>query len=181
MAKYPQYECQKARKKSFSNSFPVRGITSLEFAEAGFYSIGVEDYTRCFFCGVGLRGWDNTDDPWKQHAKFSASCQYLIKKKGKKFISNLDNSNSSSYGGQSPKHCKDNISSSQNRKLTDKEIELHINARMDTDIVQLVLKYTEKLGFTEESLRNALKIQFINENDDFRTLESLIKNLMLSK
>lgn len=81
MCKYPSYEILKKRKESFKESFPIKGITADEFSIAGFFSINVKDYTRCFYCGIGLRGWENSDSPWKQHAKFSPNCQYLIEKK----------------------------------------------------------------------------------------------------
>jgi hypothetical protein len=45
-------------------------------AMAGFLFAGYQDYTRCFFCGGGLRNWEAGDDPWGK-ASFSSN-SYII-------------------------------------------------------------------------------------------------------
>lgn len=89
MARYQEFNTPQSRKLSFQDSFPKRGITADEFADSGFFYFGLEDKTCCFYCGVGLHGWENTDDPWKQHAKFSPHCIYLLSKKGNEFVENI--------------------------------------------------------------------------------------------
>lgn len=57
-----------------------------ELAEAGFYYLGVGDQTICFYCGGGLKDWEETDDPWEQHAFWFPKCNHVILKKGQEFI-----------------------------------------------------------------------------------------------
>lgn len=174
MARYPSYENLEIRVKSFTPSFPISGITSKEYAQAGFYSIGVQDYTRCFYCGVGLRGWDNTDDPWKQHAKFSSNCKYLLEKKSKSFVE-LQQSNSFKLeDSRLPKGKIDNNESSQMKKLTDKEIDLHVKARMETEEIKLLLKYEKKIGFDKESLKKAIQLQLTTMHNDFQSTQEML-------
>jgi len=44
------------------------------------------DSVRCFHCGIGLRNWEQDDDPWVEHARWSKNCPYVKTKKGQAFI-----------------------------------------------------------------------------------------------
>lgn len=168
MSRYPAYNDFEVRKNSFKTSFPIKGITAKEFAKAGFYSIGVEDYTRCFFCGVGLRGWEDSDCPRKQHTKFSSSCEYLLKLKEEESIQSLSNRNIND------KKSKNN-SNTWKRKLLNEEIELQVQSRLDTPIIQYIIKNEEKFGLNKESIKKAIENQLKNFGDDFNSIENLIK------
>lgn len=172
MSRYPEYTSLQSRITSFRASFPIKGITPTEFAQAGFYSIGFEDYTRCFDCGVGLRGWDNTDDPWKQHAKFSPKCKYLLSEKGQSFV--LSQTNSTSLENSQKSDIPKTVPSNKNKSLNEKEIELHVKARMDTKAIQMILNYKHILGFDEESMKEALETELRIRNDDFSDTKDLI-------
>lgn len=41
---------------------------------------------RCFHCGIGLRNWEEDDDPYVEHCRWSPNCQYMKLKKGQAFI-----------------------------------------------------------------------------------------------
>lgn len=60
-------------------------------SEAGFFYTGKGDKTVCFYCGGGLKNWEENDDPWEQHAKWFSSCGFLILQKGHKFIADVSN------------------------------------------------------------------------------------------
>lgn len=45
-------------------------------AEAGFYFCG-DDTVKCFVCGKSLDGWENDDDPWKEHEKHAPRCYFV--------------------------------------------------------------------------------------------------------
>ena len=47
---------------------------------------GIYDYTTCFHCGGRLKEWDETDDPWNEHAALFPTCLYVIHIKGMQFI-----------------------------------------------------------------------------------------------
>lgn len=172
MARYLEFQNFQQRVNSFSDKFPIKGITSIEFAEAGFYSIGIQDYTRCFYCGIGLRGWDNTDIPWKQHAKFSSSCKYLLDKKGEEFVKSQ----------QIFKRDMDKDSAIEEKErinLTENEIDLFVKSRMAEKKIRMVLNYQLKLSFDEESIKEAIESRFRNKNDDFKSIEELIRQAHL--
>lgn len=38
------------------------------------------------FNSSGLRNWDPEDNPWIEHARWSAECPYILKMKGQAFI-----------------------------------------------------------------------------------------------
>ncbi|CAG2120315.1 unnamed protein product, partial [Medioppia subpectinata] len=70
--KNPEYNSIDARKRSYyingwDQSIPV-SMDSL--AEAGFFSVGMSDYTKCFYCDGGLSNWEPGDEPWTEHAKW---------------------------------------------------------------------------------------------------------------
>jgi len=40
----------------------------------------------CFCCNLVLYNWDNKDEPWTEHARYSKNCCYLLLKTGKIFV-----------------------------------------------------------------------------------------------
>ena len=55
-------------------------------AEAGFYYKGERDATDCFYCGLGLKDWVDSDEPWIDHAYWNPHCEFLLGNKTKKWI-----------------------------------------------------------------------------------------------
>lgn len=47
---------------------------------------GKGDQTMCFHCGGGLRDWEETDDPWVEHAAWFPKCIHVVLIKGQAFI-----------------------------------------------------------------------------------------------
>lgn len=47
---------------------------------------GRGDQVMCFHCGLGLKDWEDGDDPWVEHARWSSRCNYVRLIKGKEFI-----------------------------------------------------------------------------------------------
>jgi hypothetical protein len=47
---------------------------------------GKGDQTVCFHCGGGLKDWEETDDPWVEHAMWFPKCVYIVLNKGQEFI-----------------------------------------------------------------------------------------------
>ena len=48
--------------------------------------IGVNDFTRCFFCAGGLRDWEPNDIPWIEHARWYENCVFVRQCKGEEFV-----------------------------------------------------------------------------------------------
>jgi hypothetical protein len=40
----------------------------------------------CFLCGLDVKDWKLTDNPWIEHAKFNQNCVYLRYIKGSDYI-----------------------------------------------------------------------------------------------
>ncbi|KAH9488693.1 Baculoviral IAP repeat-containing protein 7 [Bulinus truncatus] len=51
------------------------------------------DCTRCFYCGGGLRNWEDDDDVWVEHARWFQRCAYVKQKMGQVFVSTVQNMN----------------------------------------------------------------------------------------
>lgn len=56
------------------------------FAEAGFFHTGKNDETICYYCGGGLKDWDDIDDPWIEHARWFEKCPFVLVIKGQGFV-----------------------------------------------------------------------------------------------
>ena len=84
--KYPTYAQLQVRISSYQGWPTYLDQTPRAMAMAGFLFAGYQDYTRCFFCGGGLRNWEAGDDPWVEHARWFPQCAFVKQNKGEKFI-----------------------------------------------------------------------------------------------
>ncbi|PNF29316.1 hypothetical protein B7P43_G07821 [Cryptotermes secundus] len=83
---HPSYNTYDARERSFE-SWPRSLKQKLDkLSEASFYYTGKEDQTVCFHCGGGLKDWEETDDPWVEHAVWFPKCIHVVLIKGWTFI-----------------------------------------------------------------------------------------------
>ncbi|KAK7492038.1 hypothetical protein BaRGS_00016702 [Batillaria attramentaria] len=62
------------------------GLSPTVLAEAGFYYLGSGDSVRCWYCGIILRNWRQSDDPWVTHVLFRFSCDFVLAVRGQNFI-----------------------------------------------------------------------------------------------
>lgn len=60
-----------------------------QLGEAGFFYSQIGDKTFCFYCGLGLENWEDTDDPWEEHALWSPDCEFLNLCKGSEFVAEV--------------------------------------------------------------------------------------------
>lgn len=51
---------------------------------------GQNDHMSCFCCSQIIKDWEDDDEPWTTHAKWSPTCSYLLLSKGKLFINGAD-------------------------------------------------------------------------------------------
>ncbi|XP_045195973.2 baculoviral IAP repeat-containing protein 3-like [Mercenaria mercenaria] len=83
--KHPDYAIKAVRLSSFLNW--CQDVMEPEhLAEAGFYNTGVQDCVRCFFCGGGMKNWENGDNAWIEHARWFPNCAYVKQCKGENFV-----------------------------------------------------------------------------------------------
>ncbi|KAK3585156.1 hypothetical protein CHS0354_034288 [Potamilus streckersoni] len=84
--KHPHYSILSSRLESFKGWPSLSTPKPSDLASAGLYYVGVGDCVRCFFCGGGLRSWEEGDDPWEEHARWYPDCSFLKTCKGKGFV-----------------------------------------------------------------------------------------------
>jgi E3 ubiquitin-protein ligase XIAP len=61
-----------------------------QLSDAGFYYTGVGDKVCCYYCGGGLKDWEEEDDPWENHAMWYGKCKYVKTVKGDLFIKKMN-------------------------------------------------------------------------------------------
>ncbi|KAL3882677.1 hypothetical protein ACJMK2_028994 [Sinanodonta woodiana] len=76
-AKHPYYATLSNRIASFTGWLGLTTHQPRDLASAGFFYVGTGDCVRCFFCGGGLRSWQNGDDPYAEHARWYPDCDYI--------------------------------------------------------------------------------------------------------
>lgn len=79
---------EKVQRERTFHGWPHRlaNLTPQKLAEAGLYYTGEKDLCRCFTCGGILHRWENSDDPWVEHARLYPKCSYVHYVKGGLFI-----------------------------------------------------------------------------------------------
>lgn len=86
---YPNYSTKESRVRTFKGWLKSMRQVPDELAEAGFFYTGKGDQTVCFSCGGGLKYWDQSDDPWEQHAKWFSKCSFVSMVRGREFIKDV--------------------------------------------------------------------------------------------
>ncbi|XP_025098180.1 baculoviral IAP repeat-containing protein 2-like [Pomacea canaliculata] len=87
-AVYPLYSSLQSRLTTFSK-WPAANFRPPEvLAPMGFFYAGYADCVRCFYCGIGLKTWEENDDPEEEHIRWRPNCQFVLATKGKRFVDN---------------------------------------------------------------------------------------------
>lgn len=58
----------------------TKACNKAKMAEAGFFWCGSKtdpDTAACFACGKQLDGWEEQDDPWKEHINHAPQCVFV--------------------------------------------------------------------------------------------------------
>lgn len=87
--RFPEYTTFLKRLQSL-NEFPSLTIDKLQLADAGFF-LKTKDWVQCWFCGVTLGQWRKGDCIFREHARFSRNCPFVLLKKGSEFVKNVNN------------------------------------------------------------------------------------------
>ena len=85
-----KYESFDLRLKTFESYEKNNGKVSdnyiLDFVEAGFYYVGLENVVQCFSCSVIIFDIPNNQNVWSVHANLSPTCSHVLTEKGRTFI-----------------------------------------------------------------------------------------------
>ncbi|NXG92917.1 BIR7B protein, partial [Stercorarius parasiticus] len=86
---YPEMVTEEMRLSTFRNWPRYTDMRPEQLARAGFFYTGQDDVVRCFYCDGGVRNWSFSDDPWREHAKWYPGCEFLLRSRGREFISSV--------------------------------------------------------------------------------------------
>lgn len=84
--KHPSQASPDARTRSFAKWPRTEPPAVPQLVVAGFFYIGLNDYTKCFHCDGGLCNWEPGDNPWEEHARWFPKCQFVLLSKGEAFV-----------------------------------------------------------------------------------------------
>lgn len=84
---YSQYD----HRFSTFKRWPLIRPSKEDVCAAGFYYLGVDDNVKCPVCSIQIHQWEESDDPFVEHAKHTQFvCMFLVKYRGINFV-NLHN------------------------------------------------------------------------------------------
>ncbi|KFQ46282.1 Baculoviral IAP repeat-containing protein 7-B [Nestor notabilis] len=83
----PEMVTEEARLLTFRNWPRYAGVHPEDLARAGFFYTGQRDVVRCFYCNGGVRSWSFGDDPWWEHARWYPGCDFLLRTRGRDYVS----------------------------------------------------------------------------------------------
>uniref|UniRef100_A0A8D0FVG1 RING-type E3 ubiquitin transferase n=1 Tax=Strix occidentalis caurina TaxID=311401 RepID=A0A8D0FVG1_STROC len=89
---YPEMVTEEMRLATFQNWPQYTDMHPEQLARAGFFYTGQGDVVRCFYCDGGVRNWSFGDDPWREHAKWYPGCEFLLRSRGREFVSSVQES-----------------------------------------------------------------------------------------
>ncbi|XP_010147747.1 PREDICTED: baculoviral IAP repeat-containing protein 7 [Eurypyga helias] len=89
---YPEMVTEEMRLTTFQNWPQYTDMHPEQLARAGFFYTGQGDTVRCFYCDGGVRNWSFGDDPWREHAKWYPGCEFLLRSRGREFVSSVQES-----------------------------------------------------------------------------------------
>lgn len=152
--KYPDYASLQIRISSFQGWPSYLDQTPREMAVSGFFFAGHHDYTRCFFCGGGLRNWELGDDPGVEHARWFPQCSFLKQHKGYVFVNDI----------QRRKQQLENTTQQNNLQSSSAEVSGSRSTQTSTDIDKnplldsVAVKSVCEMGYTKEQVVKPLQI-----------------------
>ncbi|NWI67216.1 BIR7B protein, partial [Todus mexicanus] len=91
-SKYPEMVTEEMRLSTFQNWTRYTDMGPEQLASAGFFYTGQHDLVRCFYCGGGVRNWSFGDDPWREHAKWYPGCEFVLRSRGREYVSRVQES-----------------------------------------------------------------------------------------
>ncbi|XP_064489264.1 baculoviral IAP repeat-containing protein 7-like [Ornithodoros turicata] len=153
-----------ARLRSFEEWPSDAPVRPHDLVKAGFFYIGLNDYTKCFHCDGGLCNWETGDDPWVEHARWFPGCEFVRLNKGVAFIKECSDKQKSHFQA---------IATTLPQSSEDPNIESEMDTLMQSPDV---LFYVEQ-GVPLDILRNSLRAHIASTGRGFSSREELTQVL----
>ena len=87
--KFPQYAFTQKRQDSFKAWLPYLPIKSETLVKSGCVYTGVGDSVRCFYCGGGLRNFEDGGNPDVEHILWYPHCPFMNLKFDREYIDRI--------------------------------------------------------------------------------------------
>ncbi|KAL3882672.1 hypothetical protein ACJMK2_028989 [Sinanodonta woodiana] len=161
-AKHPYYGIFSTRLASFTGWPSGTNLQPRDMASAGLYYMGTGDCVRCYYCGGGLRSWQNGDDPYAEHARWYPNCAYIRICRGDEFP------RQHSGGTNLPPEANVEQTSTTGNDLCTSHENLALN-EMRSTAAQAILS----MGYSLETVTKATETIRVQRGTDF-TAEQLL-------
>ncbi|XP_071115021.1 baculoviral IAP repeat-containing protein 3-like isoform X1 [Haliotis cracherodii] len=168
-AVHPHYSHKTVRLKSFQQWPDGHSQQPEDLVDAGFFYAGYSDCVRCFVCGVGLRTWEEGDDPWVEHVRWRSSCAYVEAARGMTFIIKT----LAAIG----RSMKANPQSRQHQQQSSNDLKAQNSSEDDimrTDPCQRALE----MGFSPEQIRSVAQTTMRSRGPLALELDVLLDNIL---
>lgn len=176
--KHPDFTSEQSRVESFRESRVPRGQSVEVLAKAGFFHVGPGDNVRCYSCGGGLKNFQPSDEPWKEHKRLFPFCPHL---KERQNVSQVPTQhvpqhhvphNSVPNHAEPPQPRLTPAASEASQSNVEYRIEpREIKARLDAPVVQAVLK----MGYSRDTIRKVIERRLVSTGDDFPNVHALLE------
>ncbi|NWT59732.1 BIR protein, partial [Erythrocercus mccallii] len=172
-------QTHEARVKTFIN-WPTRiPVQPEQLADAGFYYVGRNDDVKCFCCDGGLRCWESGDDPWIEHAKWFPRCEYLLRVKGREFVSQIQ--------ARFPHLLEQLLSTSDppvDENLDPPIIRFEPGESRSEDAIMMntpVVKAALEMGFSRRLIKQTVQSKILATGENYKTVNDLVSDLLTAE
>lgn len=138
-----------------------------DLVEAGFFFLGMHDYTKCFHCDGGLCNWEENDDPWVEHARWFPNCQFVQLNKGDAFIRDCRRQHQELLAGIAEQQVEE--PGSADGPTLEPHLQVELDAIMNA---QDVAYYLEK-GVPKQVIRMTMKKYMLDNKRGFRSHDEM--------
>ncbi|NWU79923.1 BIR protein, partial [Onychorhynchus coronatus] len=172
-------QTHEARVKTFIN-WPTRiPVQPEQLADAGFYYVGRNDDVKCFCCDGGLRCWESGDDPWIEHAKWFPRCEYLLRVKGREFVSQIQ--------ARFPHLLEQLLSTSEppvDENIDPPIIHFGPGESHPEDAIMMntpVIKAALEMGFSRRLIKQTVQSKILATGENYKTVNDLVSDLLIAE
>ncbi|KAL4221219.1 Baculoviral IAP [Mactra antiquata] len=169
--KFPKYIEASQRLASFQECTDI-AVPIESLVESGLFYTGYGDCCRCHVCGIGLRHWSVSDDPWVEHARWSRNCDYVKQERGQEFIDLVHMA-----VGYTRENDEDssNVQNNNEQSSVPAESNNVIDSLMHGSPAQSLLE----MGYSTTIIRQALRAVFNEEGRSGITAVSLTEKVLM--
>ncbi|XP_022691753.1 baculoviral IAP repeat-containing protein 7-B-like isoform X2 [Varroa jacobsoni] len=174
--KQPHMVSQGSRMATFTeNNWPQTvNVSPEDLVEAGFFFLGMHDYTKCFHCDGGLCNWETGDDPWVEHARWFPECQFVQLSKGGAFIAECQQRHEKLVNGAVAQAELQAFSEVEPGGTgSDSNLPLHLRTELEEIMQSPVVKFYLEKGVPKQVIRMTVKKYMLDNERGFRDLDEI--------